>query len=409
MYFDFPASESYLLTMKNGKVFPRELTEEMVKAKIFAYHAFDDVTEHLCFEDKSSRCWTFTISFPSDPSEVKDIKVFLDDLCIDLHIEVKSSTPPPPPPALCEFEIIVKHENLPIPDRITPEAVIESFNDQFQGSELKTMPDRRLYVGGRQHWEFVLESIDDNAVGKSFTIYGCDFLLTTSFKPVTPPDDLFFPIRFTLREGRTFTATDMPKWFSGLKEVMSSSIKWDKWDTELQNVSGFDSFRQEGEGAPFCDFNIDKCSRLYLEYFSETSTRDVSQFSVSLRDPSGPFIFGLSPCSTKSTKTVIMVDVTGSMTSVLLQVKQVVKGIFERASLFLKAVPFQVKIVCYSNYNVAADELLVVSGWEMDPRRLISFLDDVGVRGGWGNEAIEVGFEHVRNCLVKQTPLTKLF
>ena len=52
------------------------------------------------------------------------------------------------------------------------------------------------------------------------------------------------------------------------------------------------------------------------------------------------------------------------------------------------------KIGFYSNYNVDKELIYVESGWEYESSKIKTFLNQNGVRGGWGNEAVEVGLYH---------------
>jgi predicted GTPase len=105
--------------------------------------------------------------------------------------------------------------------------------------------------------------------------------------------------------------------------------------------------------------------------------------------------------STRS-RTICLMDATGSMSHLLQKSKNTVGVMFERASAVLKehglpADSFEMQFVVYRNYNSREDDILQASPWETKPEVLRSFMDKVSASGGCGdsiNEAIEVGLFH---------------
>ncbi|CAF2770029.1 unnamed protein product [Rotaria sp. Silwood2] len=99
-----------------------------------------------------------------------------------------------------------------------------------------------------------------------------------------------------------------------------------------------------------------------------------------------------------SSRTVLLLDATGSMSSLLSATKETVCTMFERASNILKEKNlsdlFQMQIVIYRNYNSRENEILQASAWETKPNNLRSFMNTVGPKGGMGAEAIEIGLWH---------------
>ena len=98
-------------------------------------------------------------------------------------------------------------------------------------------------------------------------------------------------------------------------------------------------------------------------------------------------------------RTIVLVDATGSMSSLLEQAKKAVGTVFTsiREVLVLKQFPedsFELQFVAYRNYNCDKSMILESSGWEKDPKNLYLFIDKVGPRCGLGNEAIEIGLQH---------------
>ncbi|ETO36876.1 hypothetical protein RFI_00186, partial [Reticulomyxa filosa] len=102
----------------------------------------------------------------------------------------------------------------------------------------------------------------------------------------------------------------------------------------------------------------------------------------------------------KSSRTVVLMDATGSMHQVLQNAKNAVFTMFERIATVLKdhGLPsntFEMQFVVYRNYNAPEDMLLQASPWESKPANLRSFMESINAGHGMGNEAIEIGLAHV--------------
>ncbi|CAF0753965.1 unnamed protein product [Brachionus calyciflorus] len=100
-------------------------------------------------------------------------------------------------------------------------------------------------------------------------------------------------------------------------------------------------------------------------------------------------------------KTLILIDATGSMSGLLEKAKRTLQTMFERAFKILNEpekkkkynnASFLIKIAVYRNYNSTSDLLLQNSSWESEADNLVKFLQTIDTDGGWGNEAIEIGF-----------------
>ena len=52
------------------------------------------------------------------------------------------------------------------------------------------------------------------------------------------------------------------------------------------------------------------------------------------------------------------------------------------------------KVAFYRNYDSDISEIYQASNWEIKVANLKAFLAPIDVSGGWGNEAVEVGFYH---------------
>ena len=101
-----------------------------------------------------------------------------------------------------------------------------------------------------------------------------------------------------------------------------------------------------------------------------------------------------------TSRTIILMDGTGSMSLLFIECKTRVKEILRRVGEELSAQNvtsgFEVQFVVYRNYPSLEKDLLVVSEWSRDPQALFDFIDKTAVSGGvGGTEAIEVALWHV--------------
>lgn len=105
-------------------------------------------------------------------------------------------------------------------------------------------------------------------------------------------------------------------------------------------------------------------------------------------------------------RTIVLMDATGSMTQLLEKAKFTVKVMFERAYEIVKSESvnnsFEIQFVVYRNYSSGPQYLLQYSPWAARPVDLEKFIDSISVNGGQGNEAIEVGLWHVMNEHAKE-------
>ncbi|CAL6013590.1 Helicase-related_protein [Hexamita inflata] len=109
-------------------------------------------------------------------------------------------------------------------------------------------------------------------------------------------------------------------------------------------------------------------------------------------------------------KTLILMDATGSMTHLIHKTKNTIKRMFDNAYTILREnhydEGFNVMIAAYRNYSSGIEFILQSSGWETQPENLHRFLDTIYSRDGQDNEAIEIGLEHAVNEL--QNGLTQV-
>jgi len=103
---------------------------------------------------------------------------------------------------------------------------------------------------------------------------------------------------------------------------------------------------------------------------------------------------------TGSSRTVLLMDATGSMSSLLSAAKETVCTMFERASDILKekGLPtdaFLMQFSVYRDYDCNENAILQSSGWETKPTQLRSFMQTISAQGGGDyEEAIEIGLWH---------------
>jgi hypothetical protein len=137
----------------------------------------------------------------------------------------------------------------------------------------------------------------------------------------------------------------------------------------------------------------DKALIFISKLLAKTDTEFLKQFIINRNLYLGGEIGG------NSTRTICLLDATGSMTSCLRNAKQSVSKMFERAYDILQsageAASFEMQFAAYRNYNVPATALLQFSPWSSRPQELQQFLESVKPQGGMGNEAIEIAMWHV--------------
>ncbi|CAL6025624.1 Helicase-related_protein [Hexamita inflata] len=99
------------------------------------------------------------------------------------------------------------------------------------------------------------------------------------------------------------------------------------------------------------------------------------------------------------TKTLILMDITGSMGGAIELLKNTINTIFGNVHSVLKQCnlkdSFEVMFAGYRSYNSSSADLLISSDYESNPNNLQKFLSKVkvGASSPWGNEAIEVGLQ----------------
>lgn len=128
----------------------------------------------------------------------------------------------------------------------------------------------------------------------------------------------------------------------------------------------------------------------FLGNIWEGNTEQVKQFL--LEENRGP------ECQSCS-RTIILMDATGSMNHLLQKTRNNVGTIYERACEVLRehnisADLFQIQFAVYRNYSNKEWSLLQSSLWETKPDNLRAFMERIPASGGLGNEAVEIGLWH---------------
>ena len=119
---------------------------------------------------------------------------------------------------------------------------------------------------------------------------------------------------------------------------------------------------------------------------------------------------GPSVSTSTCSRTIVLMDATGSMSSLLEKCKTTLRIMFGRASEVLhnhgiSEGSFEMQLAVYRNYNCDAHTLLESSGWENKPENLCTFMNRISSQGGMGNEAIEIGLWHVNQEAAKRQEL----
>ena len=103
---------------------------------------------------------------------------------------------------------------------------------------------------------------------------------------------------------------------------------------------------------------------------------------------------------TRNSRTIVLMDATGSMGGLLQKAKNRVYEMFTRIEKILtqhKIPPkaFEMQFAVYRNYGAPADEILCFSAFTCKPDELKEFMQTIEPDYGWGDEAIEIGLSHV--------------
>ena len=177
------------------------------------------------------------------------------------------------------------------------------------------------------------------------------------------------------------------------------------WEKELRKVSGSTLYQalNKARNARYeskCgakELGIEQCKHQH-----EASRKFMDALSAANMETVKTFLFEQNRGSNfvkSASRTILLMDATGSMSSLLSATKETVCTMFERASSILaeKHLPsnaFQMQIAIYRNYNSSERKILQTSPWETKASNLRAFMDTIGPEGGMGAEAIEIGLWH---------------
>ncbi|EAR95155.1 helicase carboxy-terminal domain protein (macronuclear) [Tetrahymena thermophila SB210] len=130
-----------------------------------------------------------------------------------------------------------------------------------------------------------------------------------------------------------------------------------------------------------------KQSEDFLNFLKDCNQQEVKKYLLQLNQ--GP--------KENTFKTLIAMDVTGSMSNLITQTKNTIQTTFEQTRDILTEKGydpqcFQIMISCFRSYNSKWEEIFQTSTWENNPDKLRSFLQKITASGGtWPGESVEVG------------------
>ncbi|KAL4505987.1 hypothetical protein ABPG72_013748 [Tetrahymena utriculariae] len=130
-----------------------------------------------------------------------------------------------------------------------------------------------------------------------------------------------------------------------------------------------------------------KQSENFLNFLKDRNLQEVKKYLLQLN---------LGP-KEKTFKTLIAMDITGSMSSLITQTKNTIQTTFEQTRDILKQKGydpqcFLIMISCFRSYSSRWQEIFQTSTWENNPDKLRSFLQTISASGGTGpGESVEVG------------------
>ena len=139
-------------------------------------------------------------------------------------------------------------------------------------------------------------------------------------------------------------------------------------------------------------------SQDFLQALYRSDINVVREF-INKRNNSGISSANCSAGDCSVSRTICLMDATGSMGGLLAQVKMTVQTMFERAHAVLEDAgypqAFEMQFAVYRNYN-AGNTILNHSTWERKPDNLRQFMSAVNANYGQGaREAVEIGLWHV--------------
>jgi len=113
-----------------------------------------------------------------------------------------------------------------------------------------------------------------------------------------------------------------------------------------------------------------------------------------------------------ASRTLILMDATCSMHTLLEKTKSTISVMYERAFKVMVdeniTSGFQIQFAVYRNYDSNENEIFQYSPWESKADGLVEFMKGIRVAGGWGNEAIEIGLWHANQQALTKKGLSQV-
>ena len=138
--------------------------------------------------------------------------------------------------------------------------------------------------------------------------------------------------------------------------------------------------------------NEHQLSEKFVGYVLSKNISSIKKFLME-RNQAPPIVEGSG-----TSRTLVLMDATGSMSGCLEAAKNTVDAMFKRLRQVLDgkqiSTVVQLQFATYRNYNVDESQLLEHSNWCTSSQQLKGFLDTQGPAGGLGNEAVEIGLAH---------------
>ncbi|CAF2742106.1 unnamed protein product [Rotaria sp. Silwood2] len=190
--------------------------------------------------------------------------------------------------------------------------------------------------------------------------------------------------------------------------LLDNDLEWilgSLWETEIPKI--MDNLLYKTLNGARTKLDESKCSAKELdiaqcrtehkaskEFLNALTSENIEQVKLFLKKRNE----GINSI-TASSRTVLLMDATDSMSNLLSATKETVCTVFERASTILteKGLPndaFQMQFAVYRNYNCKENEILQVSPWTIKCSSLREIMNSIRSCGGWRCEAIEIGLSH---------------
>ncbi|KAL4505988.1 hypothetical protein ABPG72_013749 [Tetrahymena utriculariae] len=145
-------------------------------------------------------------------------------------------------------------------------------------------------------------------------------------------------------------------------------------------------------------------SESFLKFLKDGNLQQAKKYLIQLNQ---------GPKDKRTSKTLIVMDVTGSMSNLITQTKNTIQTTFEQARDILiqrgyDPQCFQIMICCFRSYSSKWQEIIQTSSWETNPDKLRSFLQTITASGGtYPGESVEVGLWWA-NEQYKKSPISQV-